>query len=85
MTKKISAEEKEINKLYGLILTERERNHISVLEQSCIFIEMKNLSLGNERELTTLDMILLLKDFGHVKVTREHSHGFWCIFLDALN
>ena len=41
--------------------------------------------MGNDRELSTLDMILLLKDFGYVKVTREHSHGFWCNFSDILN
>ena len=50
-----------------------------------MFIEMKNPLMGNDRELSTLDMILLLKDFGYVKVTREHSHGFWCNFSDILN
>ena len=30
-------------------------------------------------------MIGLLKDFGYVKVTKEHSHGFWCNFSEILN
>ena len=36
-------------------------------------------------EIQTLDVILLLKDFGFVKVTKEHSRGFWCNFKDILN
>lgn len=30
-------------------------------------------------------MVLLLKEFGFVRVTKEHATGFWCNFTDILN
>ena len=60
---------------FGLILTDAERAHLQELERSCIFIETK-------KEMSTFDLIELLRVFGCVKIVKIRPTGFWCNFVD---
>lgn len=68
----------EASQDFGLILTELEKKHLADLAHSCIFIETK-------KELSTLEVIEMIRDFGSIRVIKEVSMGFWCIFNDISN
>ena len=70
--------EDEDSQDFGLILTELEKQHLSDLAHSCIFIETK-------KEHSTLEMIEIIREFGSIKVIKEVLKGFWCIFNDISN
>ena len=48
------------------------------LETSCLFIETK-------KESTTQEMTDKLREYGYVRVVKEHAQGFWCNFSDLSN
>ena len=64
--------------MYGLYLTEREKEHLAELSYSTVFIETK-------REITTFEVVNLLREYGYIRVLKEHETGFWCSFSDITN
>ena len=63
---------------YGLYLTKREKDHLAELETSCLYIETK-------KESTTQEMTDKLREYGYVRIVKENSKSFWCIFSDISN
>ena len=64
--------------MYGLHLTEREKEHLAELRSTTLFIESKN-------DLTVYEMVELLREYGYIRVIKEHETGFWCSFSDITN
>jgi len=58
-----------------LILTEREKQHLTEMERSCVFLETR-------KEMSTFDVIDLMREFGNVRVSKISPDGFWCQFVD---
>ena len=64
--------------LFGLILTPREKEHIADLGLTCMYIETK-------KAITSFDMVEMLREYGFIRVMKEHETGFWCSFSDISN
>lgn len=58
------------------LLNEREKEYLSQLALTCIFIETKI------EGVTVQDLTCILRDFGDPKIIKEHETGFWCNFSD---
>ena len=64
--------------LYGLYLTEREIEHLTELSHSTVFVRTKN-------EITVFEVVERLREYGFIKVNKEHETAFWCTFSDITN
>ena len=64
--------------LYGLYLTEREKEHLNELSHSTIFIRTKS-------QITVFEVVERLREYGFIRVMKEHETAFWCTFSDITN
>ena len=60
--------------VHGLILTQREKDHLETLAQSCIYVETKH-------EMSTFEICDIFREYGDFKATKETENGFW-VHLD---
>jgi hypothetical protein len=61
--------------IHGLILTQKEKDHLVALERSCVYIETKS-------EMNLHELCDVLREYGTIKIIKEHSTGYWAQLLD---
>ena len=62
--------------MFGLSLTEREKSHLTELDRTSMFLQMK------KEGLNTFDVIGMMREYGNVRVTKSSTNRYWCVFVD---